>query len=84
MAQKSFILEFDSASLPAHKVLEAVDSVYNYLANGFTDDFNPLLNINSNAYLISVDSGPDWFKFRVHHGWDSPTNKYKQLNLPNP
>lgn len=82
MIQKSFILEFDSSSLPEQKVIEAVDFVYNYFADGFTDDFNPLLNQTANAYLVGVDSGPGWYKFRVLHGWDSPANKYKQLNLP--
>lgn len=83
MAQKSFILEFDSASLPVQKVQDAVDFVYNYFADGFTDDFNPLLNQTANAYLIGVDSGPGWFKFQVLLGWDSPTNKYKPNSLPN-
>lgn len=83
MGHKFFNLEFDSTSLPPNKVQEAVDFVYNYFADGFTDDFNPLLNQTANAYLIGVDSGPGWFKFQALHGWDSPINKYKQLPLPN-
>lgn len=83
MAHKSFNLEFDSTSLSPIKVQEAVDFVYNYFADGFTDDFNPFLNQSANAYLIGVDSGPGWFKFQVLLGWDSPTNKYKSHTLPN-
>ncbi len=80
----TFTLNFESDVLPQNAVDDVIDYIYEYCAiGGFTDDINVLLNAKNKCYLIGNNSGPNWFKFLIFPGSDSPSKKDKLSSSDN-
>ena len=70
-----FIISFDTSGVNPSVGTTLLEVLYEYMADGFTDDINVELNTSHGVYLIGTNSGENAFTFTVSKGWSNPSIK---------